>query len=142
MASNQFDIPHLQLQQAMMTSHHPHPTTAATTMANHNECATSSLPKFLLPINRRKQTNRLGPAVIATSTSIQTSHSNHNHIQTQQPPSIPQHKPEPSDTADQIFSTSLSLALVSNDAVVCATIRKMAKILNWLSWLIPSLFQK
>jgi hypothetical protein len=120
MASNQFDIPQPPLQQTTMTSHHPHPTTAAATMANHNERATSSIPNWLLPINGRKQTNRLGPAVIAASTSTQTSRFNHNHIQTQQRPSVPQHEPEPSDTAHQIFSMPPSLALASDNSVTCA----------------------
>jgi hypothetical protein len=124
MASNQFDIPRPPLQQAVMTPHHPHPTAAAATMANHNERAASSMPNWLLPINGRKQTNRLGSAVIAASTSTQTSRSNHNHIQTEQRPSVPQHESEPSDTAHQIFSTSPSLALASDNSVACAPKRK------------------
>jgi hypothetical protein len=123
MASNQFDIPQPPLQQAV-TPHHPHPTTAAATMANHNERATYSMPNWLLPISGRKQTNRLGSAVIAASTSTQTSRSNHNHIQTQQRPSVPQHESEPSDTVHQIFSTSPSLALASDSSVACAPKRK------------------
>ena len=72
-------------------------------MANHNERATSSIPNWLLPNNGRKQTNRLGRAVTAASTSTHTSLSNHNHIQTQQRPSVPQHEPEPSNTPHRIF---------------------------------------
>lgn len=93
-------------------------------MANRNERATSSIPKWLLPINRRKQANYLGPAVIATSTSTQASRSNHNHIQTQRCSSVPQYELEPSDTTHQISSTSPSLAFESDNAVASATKRK------------------
>jgi len=127
MVSNQIDIPQPPLQQAVMTSHHPHSTgtTAAATMANPNECASSSTPKWLLPINRRGKTNRLGPAVFAASTSTQTSGSNDNHIQTQRRPSVPQHEPEPSATAHQIISPSPSPALASDNSVACAAKRKV-----------------
>jgi hypothetical protein len=94
MESNQIDIPQQPLQQAVMTSHHPHPTTTAATMANHNERATSSVPKWLLPNNGKKQTNRLGPAMFSTSISTQPSCSNYNNIQTQRRPSVPQHELE------------------------------------------------
>jgi hypothetical protein len=119
MASNQIDIPQPPLQQTVMTSHHPHPhpTTAAATMANRNERATSPIPKWLLPINGKRQTNRLGPAVFAAaSTSTQTSRSSHNHIQTQRRPSVPQHGLEPSATAHQIISTSPSPAPMSDNS--------------------------
>jgi hypothetical protein len=86
-----------------MTSHHPHPTTAAATMAYHNERATSSMPKqpnWLRPINGRRQ------------------------IQIQRRPSVPQHEPEPSVTAHQIISTPPSPALASDNSVACAAKRK------------------
>lgn len=121
MASHQVDTPQPPLQQAVITSH---PTTAAATMASHNERATSSKPKWLLPINGRRQTNRVGSAVFATATSTQTSCSNHNHIQTQRHPNVPQHEPESSSTAHQIISTSLSPALESDNSVACAAKRK------------------
>jgi hypothetical protein len=101
MASHQIDIPQPSLQQAVMTSHHPHPTTAAATTANHNERATSSKHKWLLPINGRKQ------------------------IQAQRRPSVSQHEPEPSATIHQIISTSPSPALVSDNSVACAAKRKV-----------------
>jgi hypothetical protein len=83
-----------------MTSHHPHPTTAAATMANHNERVTSSRPNWLRPINGRRQ------------------------IQTQRRPSVSQHEPEPSATAHQIISTSPPPALASDNSVACAAKRK------------------
>jgi len=117
-ASNQLDIPHPPLQQAVMTSHHPHPTTPAATMANHNERATSPIPNWLLPTNGRKQTNRLGPAVTATSTSTQS----HLRITTickpSGAPACPSTNPQPSDTTHQIFSPSLALAS-DNSVGVC-----------------------
>ncbi|KAF8489991.1 hypothetical protein F5888DRAFT_1143304 [Russula emetica] len=119
MASNQIDIPQPPLQQTVMTSNHPHPhpTTAAAAMANRNERATSPIPKWLLPINGKRQTNRLGPAVFAAaSTSTQTSRSSRNHIQTQRRPSVPQHGLEPSATAHQIISTSPSPAPTSDNS--------------------------
>ena len=100
MVSNQLDIPQPPLQQAVRTSHHPHPTTTAATMANRNERATSSIPKWLLPINGRKQT------------------------QTQQCPSVPQCEPEASDTAHEISSAPPSLALASDNSEACAAKRK------------------
>lgn len=103
-----------------MASHHPRPTTAAATMANHSERATSSIPKWLRPINGRGQTNRLGPAVFAAPTGTQTSRSNDDHIQTQRRPSVPQHEPEPSTTVHQTTPP----ALASDNSVVCAAKRK------------------
>lgn len=123
MASHQVDTPQPPLQQAVMSSHPTIALTAAATMAKPNERATSSKPKWLLPINGRRQTNRLGSAVFATS-STQTSRSNHNHIQTQRHPNVPQHELEPSSTAHQIISTSLSPALESDNSVACAAKRK------------------
>ena len=124
MASNQIDIPQPPLQQAVMASHHPRPTTPAATMANNNKRATSSTPKWLLPISGRRKTNRLDPAPYAASTSTQTSDSNYNHIQTQRRFSVPQHEPEPSATAHQIISTSPSPALENDNSVAYAAKRK------------------
>jgi len=125
MASNQIDMPQPpSSQQAVMTSHHIHPTTAAATMANHNQRATSPIPTWLLPISRRRQTNRRDPTALAASTSTKTSISNHDHIQTQRRPSVPQHEPESSATAHQVVSTPPSPALASDHSVACATKRK------------------
>ena len=107
-----------------MTSHHPHPTNAAPTMANRNERATSSMPKWLLPINKRRRSN-IGPAVFPASTSAQTSGSNHDHMRTQCRPGMPQHEAEPSATAHhQSISTSPSFALAADNSVACAAKRK------------------
>lgn len=107
-----------------MTSHHPHPTNVAPTIANNNERTTSSMPKWLLPINKRTRSNHIGPAVSPASTSTQTSGSNHDHVRIQCHPGAPQHEAEPSGTAHQIISTSPSLALAADNSVACAAKRK------------------
>jgi hypothetical protein len=135
MASNEIGIPPSQppSQQAAMTSHHQQrPTTraAAAAMANQNKRATSSTPKWLLPINGRRKSSRLASRPSTTSTQT-TSCSNLNPVPTQGRPSVPQrHEPEPSSsaTAHQIISTSASMspspAHESGNSVACAAKRK------------------
>jgi hypothetical protein len=94
-------------------------------MANHNGRASSTgTPKWLLPMNKKRQTNRVDRALFTASTSTQTSGSNHGHIQTQRRPSVPQHEPEPSATAHQIISTTPPSVLASDNSVACAAKRK------------------
>jgi hypothetical protein len=120
LASNEVDIP----QQQFVTSDYPaSTTTTALMMANRSERFTSSMPNWLLP-NRRSLPNCHSPARLPASTSIQTSFSNHDHIQPQRHPDTLQHDPEPPATAHHIALTAPSLALTSEYPVVCVAKRK------------------
>ena len=89
-------------------------------MANHSGRSTHSKPNWLLSGNRGSRPTCHSPAWFPTS-NVQTSFSNHDHIQPQSHPSALQHEPEPPATAHYVISTPPS---PSENPVACAAKRK------------------
>ncbi|KAH9957001.1 hypothetical protein BC827DRAFT_725792 [Russula dissimulans] len=77
-------------------------------MANHNGRATSSIPSWLRPINRKSSPSHHSPARIAGSTRGSTPLTNLNPTQPQHRPSAPQRNSEPPPTTHRVMSTSSS----------------------------------
>jgi hypothetical protein len=77
-------------------------------MANHNGRATSSIPSWLRPINRKSSPSHHSPARIAGSTRGSTPLTNLNPTQPQHRPSAPQRNSEPPPTTHRVMSTSYS----------------------------------
>jgi len=77
-------------------------------MANHNGRATSSIPNWLRPTNRKSRPSHHGPARLTGSTCGSTLLTNLNPTQPQHRPSAPQRNSEPPPTTHRVISTSSS----------------------------------